>query len=115
MRALPFSYTVTTKLNGAGGGTVSIGPLSFGEYWAAGNLVAAVRCSTNVAESQCSIYGGADASRGFAGTTTWGSTGDSTSNFGNNITVGSQVFAVWTGGDANTTAFLTVSGTKYVA
>ena len=114
MRSFGFAYTAQTFLNSSGAGTASVGPLSFGEYWDVAAV--SVRCATNANEATCSIYAGADSSsRNFVDATTWGSTGDSTSNVGNQVRVGNQVFAVWTGGDVGTQAYVTVSGTRYVS
>jgi hypothetical protein len=113
MRTLPLTAKANTKLDANGNGTANVGPLSSGEAWS--NLTAAVRASSNVAEAICSVYGGAAATPGyFAGATTWGSTGDSTTNLPV-VKVGGNVWAVWTGGDPGATAYLTVTGTKAVA
>jgi len=112
MRLLPLTAKASTVLDANGNGTAEVGPLSFGEQWS--NLTAAVRASTNTDEAICSTYAGAAATPGyFAGATTWGSTGDSTTNLPT-VQVGGNVFAVWTGGDPGATAYLTVTGTKRV-
>jgi hypothetical protein len=113
VRQLPLNVSAQVTLDGSGDGTASIGPLSSGEVWS--GLTAAVRVATNVNEAICSIYSGAAATAGYGrGATTWGSTGDSTSQL-SEVRVGGQVFAVWTGGDAGQVATLTVTGTKLVA
>jgi hypothetical protein len=113
MRQLPLSMKAYATLNGSGAGTAYIGPLSPGEQWS--GLTVAVSVASNVKESTCSIYAGAAATPAyFADGTTWGSTGDSTTNVGT-VQVGGNVFAVWTGGDAGAKATMTVTGTKAVA
>lgn len=113
MRTLPLNAFASTTLDGTGAGTASTGPTSQGEVW---NIAAvAVRCATNTKEATCLVYSGSGASPAyFNDGTTWGSTGDSTSNVPGPLAVGSRVFAVWTGADAGTTAYLTVTGTKQV-
>ena len=113
LRTLPLNAKAYVTLDGSGNGTASTGPESSGEVWS--GLTAAVRASTNVNEAICSTYAGAAATPGyFAGATTWGSTGDSTTNLPV-VKVGGNVFAVWTGGDPGAQAVLTVTGTKQVA
>ena len=113
MRTLPLTAKAYVTLDANGNGTASTGPQSSGEQWDAGN--AAVRVATNVNEAICSVYAGAAATAGyFCGATTWGSTGDSTSNVPV-VKMGGSVFAVWTGGDPGQVATLTVTGTKQVA
>lgn len=81
--------------------------------WTVG--VAAVSCSTNGSEATCRLYAGGAASQGtFVDGTTWGSTGDSTSNFASPVYAGQQVFAQWTGGDPGAIATLVVQGTRQV-
>jgi hypothetical protein len=113
MRTLPLTAKAYVTLDANGNGTASTGPLSSGEQWS--GLTAAVRVATNTNEAIGSIYAGAAATPGyFAGATTWGSTGDSTTNLPV-VKVGGNVFAVWTGGDPGQVATLTVTGTKQVA
>ena len=113
MRTLPLTMKAYATLNSEGDGTAYVGPLSPGEVWSGLNV--SVRVATNVNEAICSIYAGAAATQGcFADATTWGSTGDSTSNVPA-VRVGGNVFAVWSGGDAGQQATMTVTGTKQVA
>jgi len=112
MRQLPLNVSAQVTLDGSGNGTASIGPLSPGEIW--DGLTAAVRVATNTDEAIASVYAGAGVSAGyFRGATTWGSTGDSTSQLPQ-VRVGGNIFAVWTGGDAHQVATLTVTGTRTV-
>ena len=112
-RQLPLKAKAYAVLDGDGNGTAYVGPLSPGESWS--NLQASVKVATNNSEAECSTYAGAAATPGyFCGATTWGSTGDSTTNLPV-VKVGGNVFAVWTGGDPGAQATLTVTGTKTVA
>jgi hypothetical protein len=113
MRQLLLKATANVTLDANGNGTAHIGPLSPGEQWS--GLTAAVRVATRASEAICSTYAGAAADAGyFCDATTWGSTGDSTTNLPA-VQVGGNVFAVWTGGDPGAVATLTVTGTKKVA
>lgn len=112
MRQLRLNAKAYTVLDGDGNGTASTGPESYQEQWS--GLTAAVRVATNASEATCSVYAGAAATPGyFRGATTWGSTGDSTTNL-STVQIGGSVFAVWTGGDPGATATLTVTGTRTV-
>ena len=104
--------SVSVTLSGAGAGTASIGPTFPRESWDV--AVASVSVATNTAEATCKVSQGAIAGQTFVDGTTWGSTGDSTSNFSAPVYSGSQVFAVWTGGDAGAAATLTVTGTRRI-
>jgi hypothetical protein len=113
MRTLPLVAKAYVTLDENGDGMAYTGPLSPGETWS--DLTASVRVATNTDEAVCSVYAGAAATPGyFSGATTWGSTGDSTTNLPA-VLVGGNVFAVWTGGDALQVATLVVTGTRQVA
>ena len=113
MRQFPFTLSASVTLNGSGAGTASIGPTFPREIWDIS--VASVSVSTNTAEAVCKLYSGPQATQvNFVDGTTWGSTGDSTSNFSFPLHQNQKVFAVWTGGDASATATLVVTGTKRI-
>jgi hypothetical protein len=112
MRTLNLSATAQVTLDASGNGTAFTGPGSFLEVWS--DLTVSVRCSTNVKEALCSVFTGASTDPGnYACGTTWGSTGDSSTNVGT-VQMGGNVFAVWTGGDAGAKATLSITGTKVV-
>jgi hypothetical protein len=112
-RTLSLSVTVSVILDGSGNGTAQIGPTTTNEVWSPS--VASVSVATNVNEAQCRIYAGNALSAGyFVDGTTWGSSGDSTSNFASQVYPGQSVFARWTGGDAGARATLTITGTRQV-
>lgn len=113
MRQFPLNLSASVTLNGSGAGIASIGPQFPRESWTV--QVASVSVSTNTAEAVCKIYAGPLAVQGnFVDGTTWGSTGDSTSNFAVPVYLGSYVFAVWTGGDSGAIATLVVTGTRNI-
>ena len=113
MRTLPLTAKAYVTLDADGNGTASTGPQSSGEQWS--GLTAAVRVATNANEAICSTYAGAAATPGyFAGATTWGSTGDSTTNLPGREG-GRQRVRGLAGGDPGAQAVLTVTGTKSVA
>jgi hypothetical protein len=110
----PLTQTVSVVLDASGNGTASDGPTGFGETWT--GICVAVHAATDVSEATCRVYVGTSASPNFfADGTTWGSTGDSSDNMPSTVPVGYQVFAVWSGGDAGTTAYLNITGTDNVA
>lgn len=112
MRTVQLSASTSIKLDGAGGGTATVGPEAPGETWDAGYTVG-VRCATNAAEAIASAWCGGGPPRGFIGSTTWGSTGDANSDTPQ-VSVGQSVTVTWTGGDPGATAYLTVTGTRQV-
>lgn len=114
MRTLPLNQAAEIELDSNGDGTASLGPTSSGEIWNVTSV--GVHCETNTQEATCRVYAGSGPSpKYFVDATTWGSTGDSTDSVTAPLAVGSQVFAVWSGGDANTTGHVTVNGTRQVA
>lgn len=112
MRQFPLNLTTSVILDGTGAGTAKIGPQFPREAWDV--AVASVSVATNTSEAQCKVSQGATAGQIFVDGTTWGSTGDSTSNFSAPVYLGSSVFAAWTGGDAGAVATLTVTGTRRI-
>lgn len=112
-RRLSLSAVATVTLDGNGAGIAAVGPASTREIWSPGT--ASVSVSSNASEATCQIFAGNAASAAyFVDGTTWGSTGDSTSDFNIQIYPGQSVFARWTGGDAHATATLVVTGTRTV-
>lgn len=97
-----------------GQGSCSVGPTGQGEVWNAGFTVS-VHASSNVNEAICKIYCGDSVSpSNFVDGTTWGSTGDSSTNTPE-IRTGQYVFAEWSGADSQSTGYLNVNGTRTVA
>lgn len=113
MITVPMRETAVIRLNGSGAGTAKVGPLSAREVWHPDNAsVSANANPTN--EAACSVYVGNDASAStFRDACQDGSTGDATGRVSaDTVRCGQYVWAVWTGGDANVQAVLTVTGTK---
>lgn len=112
---VPLNESRSIFLDGSGNGTVKLGPISAREVWYPD--VASVSANPNPTnDAQCTIYVGLSATQSyFKDACIDGSTGDSTGNVsGSVVRCGSYVWAVWTGGDSNVQATLTVTGTKEV-
>lgn len=108
----PQRYSVSVQLDNNGNGSVSLGPVFVHEHFQVAS--ASVQVSTNNKEAQCSVYVGSTIiSNTFYGTTQTGSTGD-TCAIGQDIQTGQQVFAVWSGGDSNAIATMTLNGTRSI-
>ncbi len=102
-------------LDGSGNGTVKVGPLSAREVWHPEN--AHVSANQNpTKQAQCRVFvGDSVTQQNYRDGTINGSSGDSTDRINADvIKCGQYVWAVWTGGDANVTAVLTVTGTKEI-
>jgi hypothetical protein len=105
--------SATVKLNGSGNGTAKVGPLTAREVWYPQNAhVSANQNPTN--QAQCYIYiGDQPVQYNFRDATISGSSGDSTDRINADvIKKGQYIWAVWSNGDPNVTAILTVTGTK---
>lgn len=113
MATTQLSVSASVVLDDTGAGSVAVGPTSQGEQWTVASV--GVHCSTNVNESMCRVYAGnGDSSAYFVDATTWGSTGDSTDSVAFPIMPGMSITAVWSGGDAGATAYVSVYGTRTV-
>lgn len=110
----PLTANLQVQLDGSGNGQVSTGPTGVGEQWT--SVAAAFHCLDNTDEAIAKMYvGSGPPPLGFAGGSTWGSTGDSAQWSGAPVVVGQQIWCVWTGGTPGTTAYLSLSGTRTVA
>jgi hypothetical protein len=108
----PQSYSVSITLNASGNGTVTLGPQIAKEHWQVAS--ATVSVSTNVKESQCSVFlGTTPVSSTLYGQTETGSTGD-TCTIGQDIQSGQLVIAQWTGGDVGSVATMTLTGERTI-
>jgi hypothetical protein len=106
----PLNRFASVTLDGSGNGIASLGPVRVREHWQL--AYAAVAVATHVLEAQCQLYiGPAANAANFVSQTVTGSTGDTCALGGVDIQPGQQVFAKWTGGDANKIATITVNGT----
>lgn len=105
--------SATVTLNGSGNGIARVGPLTAREIWYPQN--AHVSANQNpVNQARCNIYVGDSVIQpNFRDATISGSSGDSTDRVNADIVPkGQYIWAVWSGGDANAVAVLTVTGTK---
>jgi len=113
MTTVTLNATAVVKLDGSGNGTAQIGPNAHGVIWHP--EVVQVKVSTFTKSATCLIYSGGTATDvNFVDGTYNGALNASDNIRGQVLHLGDQVFAVWTGGDANAQATLTVSGTKEV-
>lgn len=109
-RNVPLNTSAQVVLDADGNGQVSIGPTSQGETWLAGFTAGVLTEETSVtSEAQCRVFCGGK----FIGGTTWGSTGDASTNT-TQLSTGQVVMAQWTGGDPGATAKLDITGTRSV-
>lgn len=114
MTTVPLSQSVTIRLDGSGGGTAKVGPLSAREVWHPQNAAVSAN-SSPIVEAQCQIFVGDSNTKRFRDSTVNGSTGDSTGKISSDtVRCGEYVWAVWSGGDALQYATLTVTGSKDV-
>lgn len=103
-------FVSITLSNPGGNGTAQIGPQRVKEHWQITGVGVAV--STQMTQAQCSVYIGSTASAAtFLGSTQNGSSGDTCAVANMDIQPGQYVFAVWSNGDAGSTATMTVFGT----
>lgn len=110
---VPLRETVTITLNGVGAGTAKVGPLSAREIWHPSNVSVSANTNPPVNDATCSIFVGDANTQTFRDSCIDGSSGDSTDKCNaDQIKCGQYVWAVWSGGDANVRATLTVTGTK---
>lgn len=114
MRTVPLRVSQVGFLDANGNLTLSIGPLSAGEIWHPDTAHVNVnQGATN--EATCYIYVGEPSNMSYRDSTSSGSFGDSTGRVsGDVIKCGQYVWAVWSGGDAEQQATLTVVGTRDV-
>lgn len=107
--------TAVITLNGSGAGTAKLGPLTAREVWYPENVSVKTNQATITNEAQCQIYVGNDATQQwFRDLTFSGSSGDASGKVSGRLPKGQFVTAVWSGGDANVQAVLTVTGTKEI-
>lgn len=109
-QTVPLNTTASITLNSSGAGTATVGPISLYQVWQVNNV--AVSCATQVKESQAVLYFG-PAGGTELGSTNTGSSGDSTS-LDVMLRAGNVLTVVWSGGDANTRATISVYGTMTI-
>jgi len=114
MARVTLNETALVVLNGSGAGSAQLGPLTAREVWYPDT--ASVKVNNNPTnEAQCQIYKGLTATQdNFRDGTFSGSSGDASGKVTGKQSKGEYIFAVWSGGDAGQTAYLTVTGEKEV-
>jgi hypothetical protein len=106
----PLNMGVTTILNGAGNGRLTLGPTFGPSTWHVQTI--SVRTSQPGAGDipQCATYRGTEDANGYIDTTYDGSADATDVNF--DLTQGTEIIAVWTGGNPGDVATLSVYGTR---
>lgn len=112
MTTQPFTTSGSVVLDGSGNGSVQLGPI-LGQTW---NLsIAAIHVDSNTKEPTCKLYIGPIANpQTLVDGTYTGSLNSSDAVAQFPITQGNYVIAVWSGGDANANAQLTIWGTRTI-
>jgi hypothetical protein len=106
----PLDRSISVALDGTGSGIATLGPRRVREHWQLAG--ASVSVGTNTKEATCDIYiGTTPTSSQFVSNTDSGSTGATCALGGLDIQPGQLVIAKWSGGDANASATLNVTGT----
>jgi len=109
VRKVTTEETAVITLNGSGNGTAKLGPLSAREapWYVTSASVKANNSPTN--EAVCQLFAGPDSTQSnFRDATYSGSSGDASDKVAGKLQMNNYVFAVWSGGDANVQATLTV-------
>lgn len=110
---LPLRETAQATLNGSGAGTITIGPGSHRETWRDITVSMKTRTPVTTGTCQANVYVGTDTTdTNFREGTFSGDTGDSTSTIVGDIRLPNAIRVVFTGGVANDTATVVVTGTK---
>lgn len=114
MARVPLRESIPITLNGSGAGTAKAGPRSAREVWYPDSVHVSV--ATHVKEAACNIYvGDTPTQSNFRDSSVFASTGDSSATVAaDTLKNGQWIWAVWSGGDANQQAVLTVTGTRDV-
>jgi hypothetical protein len=113
MPTVPLSEFVTVTLNGSGAGTARVGPGAHGVTWKP--TVASIKMGggTPSGAPTCFLYAGTSATDDNFVDSTYDVQNDSTDRVsGQELRLGSYVFAVWSGANPGATATLALSGTK---
>ncbi len=113
MTTVALSESVTGVLNGAGAGTLRLGPKAHGVVWKP--QVASIRMSgaPPAGLAICSVYVGPSATDDNFQDSTYDANNASTGRVDSTrLELGDYVFAVWQVGNPNATVTLTVTGTK---
>lgn len=105
--------TAVVTLNGSGGGTAKVGPLSAREVWYPDNVAISITGATK--QATANLFKGPDTTQSnFRDISTFGSGDSSGACNADTVRCGDYIWVVWTGGDAGKQAILTVTGLKDV-
>jgi hypothetical protein len=111
MPTLPLSESGFITLNASGAGTVKIGPTAHGVVWKPSRI--GIKTSTAVKSPICQVFiGTSPTADNFSDGTFTGQQNNSDACVGQEVRLGSYVWAVWTGGDIGAQATVTVTGSK---
>lgn len=111
MPTLPLSEAAFVTLDVSGNGTAKLGPAAHGVAWKPSRV--GVKTSTSVLSPKCIVYAGSSpTSDNFVDGTFTGQANATDAIVGQELRLGSYVWAVWTGGDAGAQATVTVTGSK---
>lgn len=104
MPTITQNYSQSIRLNGSGAGTVRFAPV--GWNWTVQRIT--VKASSAVNEAEASIYRGLIGEPYRIGTSISASTGDADTEISEELTDGTPLIVVWSGGDANALATATI-------
>lgn len=111
MNTVPLSEFATGVLDGAGAGTLRLGPRAHGVLWRPANAGVRMTGSTPSGLATCYIYVGTSATDPNFADATYDVNNDNTDRVaGNQLRIGQYVFAVWSGGNPGATVTLTLTG-----
>jgi len=120
MPRVTLNESAVIRLDGSGGGTAKVGPLTARETWYPSNVTVKTTFpgtqTSPTKQSQCDIFvGTAATAQYFRDHSVQASTGDASGACSaDQLRTGQYVWAVWSGGDAGVQATLTVTGLKDV-
>jgi len=118
MSRIQLQEYASVQLDASGNGRAILGPAIVRERWAPTQATVSVSTNplespTNALESRCSLYLGIGGVPGrLLGESRTGSSGDTYGFGGFELQPGQNIVAVWTGGDPNATATITVFGER---
>jgi|SRR6185437_1992176 len=113
MPRVALRVTAVVTLDGSGGGTAKVGPLSAREVWYPDNVAISITGATK--QAKATMYMGPDTTQSnFRDNSTFASGDSSGACNADVVKSGMYIWAVWTNGDVGKQAILTVTGLKDV-
>lgn len=110
MGEIPFDLGVDVVLDAAGNGTARLGPTYGPALWHVQRVSVRTSSPGKGSIPLCALYRGTEDSNGYLDTTYDGSA-DAT-DVGFDLAQGTQIIAVWTGGNPGDVATLAIHGTR---